>query len=110
MICCGGASSAVVTDSSLSAGVRSSWSASAMAVKRTSAEVSPLTRTTTSPLAVSSTSSVPTVHVTIRPDRRHWPVAGLVTCAETKVTPASRAPVRTVLVAAAGPSLRTDQS
>ena len=110
VICRGAATNSVVAESSLSPGLRSSWSALAMAVNPISAEALSLTSTTISPLVVLPSSSVPNVQVTVWPDRLHWPVAGLATWAETKDVPASTVAVRTVFLEAAGPLLLTDQS
>ena len=68
------------------------------------------TSTNTSPLAESVVVIVPMVHLTVRPERVHWPVDGVVTSAEIKLTPASSVAVRTVLVVSAGPLLLADQS
>ena len=65
--------------------------------------------TTIVPLAVSLRFTVPSEHVTVRPEFLHWALEGVETAAETKVTPASSVPVRTVFVVEAGPLLLSDQ-
>ena len=83
----GGAFSSVVTESSLSAGVRSSWSPPARAVRTISVDALSATLTTIVPLADANCASVPSVQVTVLPERLHRPVVGVATSAENEYHP-----------------------
>ena len=74
-----------------------------------SADALSATLTTIVPLADANCASVPSVHVTVPPERLHRLVVGVATSAETKVTPGSSVAVSLTFVVSVTSLLATDQ-